>query len=223
MSTDHLPWDESIRQAALKLWHYHRLDQPVGPADLILVLGSHDLRVGDRAAELYRQSVSKRLCFTGGYGNWTRGHFERPEAELIAERAMACGVPESCILKEPRASNTGENIAFSKTLLKQQGWEISRAVAVQKPHMERRAWASLCCQWPEITWQVTSPQLDFDAYCQEGISPKMITEVMVGDLQRILTYPALGYQIPQEVPTEVSQAYELLMGRGYVGHLMPSN
>ena len=69
--------------------------------------------------------------------------------------------------------------------------------------MERRAWASLCCQWPEITWQVTSPQLDFDAYCQEGISPKMITEVMVGDLQRILTYPALGYQIPQEYLREL--------------------
>ena len=36
MSFDHLPWDESIDQAARKLWDYHRLNHPLESADLIL-------------------------------------------------------------------------------------------------------------------------------------------------------------------------------------------
>ena len=220
MSFDHLPWDESIDQAARKLWDYHRLNHPLEPADLILILGSHDLRVGDRAAELFHENMAPRLCFTGGYGNWTRGHFERPEAEMIAERAIACGVPASVLIKEPRASNTGENIQFSKELLAQHGWQVQRAIAIQKPYMERRAWASLCCQWPEVQWQVTSPQMSFDDYCHSALPPRMVAEVMVGDLQRIMAYPKLGYQTEQPVSDEVHLAYSYLIERGFVGHMM---
>ena len=58
MSFDHLPWDEWIDQAARKLWDYHRLNHSLEPADLILILGSHDLRVGDRAAELFHANMA---------------------------------------------------------------------------------------------------------------------------------------------------------------------
>ena len=40
---------------------------------------------------------------------------------------------------------------------------------------------------------------------------------MVGDLQRILIYPAKGFQIPQVVPPEVIAAYEA--AAGYDRHL----
>ena len=133
MSFDHLPWDESIDQAARKLWDYHRLNHPLEPADLILILGSHDLRVGDRAAELFHENMAPRLCFTGGYGNWTRGHFERPEAEMIAERAIACGVPESALIKEPRASNTGETSNFPRSCLPNMAGRCSAPLRFKNP------------------------------------------------------------------------------------------
>jgi hypothetical protein len=43
---------------------------------------------------------------------------------------------------------------------------------------------------------------------------------MVGDLQRIKFYPALGFQIEQEIPDEVWQAYEKLVELGYDQHLI---
>jgi hypothetical protein len=41
---------------------------------------------------------------------------------------------------------------------------------------------------------------------------------MTGDLERILDYPAKGYQIAQAVPMEVMEAYDFLIARGFDGH-----
>jgi hypothetical protein len=43
---------------------------------------------------------------------------------------------------------------------------------------------------------------------------------MVGDLQRIRVYPARGYQIEQDIPTDVWAAYEELVRAGYDRHLI---
>jgi hypothetical protein len=39
--------------AAEQLWSYHSIYGPTRPVDLIVGLGSYDLRVADRCAELY--------------------------------------------------------------------------------------------------------------------------------------------------------------------------
>jgi hypothetical protein len=44
--------------------------------------------------------------------------------------------------------------------------------------------------------------------------------IMVGDLQRIRTYPARGFQIPQEIPEDVWDAFEQLVAAGYNKHLV---
>ena len=43
---------------------------------------------------------------------------------------------------------------------------------------------------------------------------------MVGDIQRMKAYPALGFQIPQEMPPGVWDAYERLVSMGFDRHLM---
>ena len=43
---------------------------------------------------------------------------------------------------------------------------------------------------------------------------------MVGDLQRIKLYPALGYQIAQEIPDEVWSAFEGLVRAGFDKYLI---
>ena len=43
---------------------------------------------------------------------------------------------------------------------------------------------------------------------------------MVGDLQRIRVYATKGYQIAQEIPDDVWQAFEELVQAGYVRHLV---
>jgi hypothetical protein len=43
---------------------------------------------------------------------------------------------------------------------------------------------------------------------------------MVGDLQRILVYPSLGYQKATDVPPAVIEAYLALQAAGYTHHML---
>jgi hypothetical protein len=45
--------------------------------------------------------------------------------------------------------------------------------------------------------------------------------IMVGDVQRIKLYPAMGFQIPLEIPAGVWDAYEKLVAAGFDKHLVP--
>ena len=52
-------------------------------------------------------------------------------------------------------------------------------------------------QWPadDVNVQVTSPKLDYDEYFTDELDKTQIIDTMVGDLQRIIEYPKLGYQV----------------------------
>jgi len=210
---------EELRLAKI-LWDYHRLDQKPQVSDLIFVLGSHDLRVAERAAELYHPGLAPYILFSGRRGALTRDWTET-EAERFAALAESGGVPREKILVEARATNTGENIRYGYALLQKKGLSPRRMILVQKPYMERRTLATFLKQWPgkntEVT--VTSPVIPFETYPTEEIPVERVIEIMVGDLYRIKEYPAKGFQVPQEIPPEVMAAAEELVRRGYTGHL----
>lgn len=52
------------------------------------------------------------------------------------------------------------------------------------------------------------------------ISKDHILNVMVGDMQRIREYPRLGFQIEQNIPGDVWQAYEELVRLDFNKHLV---
>lgn len=208
-------------EAISTVWGYHQLGHVPEPADVIWALGSHDLRVADRAAELWHEGLAPLVVMSGGLGNLTEGVFERPEADLFAARAAELGVPAEAIVCENRSSNTGENVTFTRALLDGRGIVVKRVLAVQKPYMERRAYATIRMQWPEVAVQVTSPRLGFHDYCGDTIRREDVVHIMVGDLQRIMEYPKRGFMIEQEVPGGVVQAWEFLVSAGYRGHLLP--
>ena len=76
--------------------------------------------------------------------------------------------------------------------------------------MERRSLATFEKR-PGKELRVTSPQLEFEAYCNEEIPMERVINIMVGDLQRIRIYPSRGFQIEQVIPDEVGDAYEQLI------------
>jgi len=211
----------AVTEAIQRVWDYHQLHHDLSAADAIFALGSHDPRVADRAAELYHLKLAPWVIFSGGYGNLTRHRFNEPEAELFARRAGELGVPRRVMLIENRSTNTGENVKFTRELLAARGLEVRRVIAVQKPYMERRTFATLRAQWPEVEVRVTSPQLTFKDYCAE-IPRDDVVHIMVGDLQRILVYPARGFMEAQEVPAGVRAAFECLVAAGYTRHLLPA-
>jgi uncharacterized SAM-binding protein YcdF (DUF218 family) len=211
---------DEARNAAQIIWDYHHLNHELQAADAIWVLCSHDLRVADRAVELYEQKLAPRIIFSGGFGNFTDGVFEKPEADLFAERASQLGVPESAIMRENQSRNCGENVICTQRLLQELDLHLGSVIAVQKPYMERRTFATIRRQWPELELRVTSPKLSFEDYCTADIPMEKVIGIMVGDFQRIMEYPRLGFQIEQEVTTESKTAFEFLVAEGFDWHLM---
>ena len=207
-------------QLAKKLWDYHHLNQSLEKSDCILVLGSHDLRVAERGAELYLQGLAPILIFSGGLGNLTKEIWKEPEADKFATIALGMGVPQDAILIENKSTNTGENILFTQQLLKEKGLNPQSFIIVHKPYMERRSYATFKKYWPDKKLIVTSPQISFEEYPNDKIPLEKVINIMVGDLQRIKIYPEKGFQIFQEIPDDVWLAYEELISLGYDKHLI---
>ena len=81
--------------------------------------------------------------------------------------------------------------------------------------MERRTFATFAKNWADKQFVVTSPQISFDNYPTEDIPIEQVIAIMVGDLQRIKLYPAKGFQIEQQIPDDVWQAYKQLVQMGF--------
>ena len=47
-----------------------------------------------------------------------------------------------------------------------------------------------------------------------------VTDMLVGDLQRVIEYPARGFAIAQDVPADVTGAFQRLITAGYDSRLM---
>jgi uncharacterized SAM-binding protein YcdF (DUF218 family) len=216
--------DERLRKLAERVWRYHHMDHELQKSDVILVLCSHDTTVAERGAQLFLDGWAPLLMFTGGLGSITKHLWSDPEADRFARIAIGMGVPEDRILIENRSTNTGENVAFSRELLRSRGLDPSSFILVQKPYMERRTFATFRQVWPEKSVRVTSPQISMDdyltRYSHESLSVEDVISIMVGDLQRIREYPARGFQIPQEIPADVWHAYDQLVAAGFDRHLL---
>tara|TARA_Y100001956_G_C4127480_1_gene191116 strand:+ start:2131 stop:2730 length:600 start_codon:yes stop_codon:yes gene_type:complete len=186
-----------------------QLGHDLHKADCIFVLGSNDLRVAEYAAKLYLEGWANTLIFSGGVGRLTEGVFDQTEAETFAAIARDMGVPNKSIIIENKATNTGENVKFTSELLEQLGYEFKSFILVQKPYMERRTYATFLKQWPGYIEQlcVTSPKTGFSDYFNEEIELDTTVRAMLGDLERIKTYPALGFQIEQALPQSVEDSF----------------
>ena len=211
---------------AKKLYDYHHLYHTLKKSDLILVATSNDVRVAGYAADLYRAGWAPRILFSGNkplrVNDLKMTHWGMPEAEKFKEIAIAAGVPAEDIIVETKSTNSGEDIRFSFELLKQLDLVPRSVILLQKPFMERRLWAIFKKQWPDPTTEamVTSPTIAYEDYPTADISKEDFINIMVADFQKILEYPKLGYQIPQDVPDDVRDAYEELIKMGYTKGLI---
>jgi uncharacterized SAM-binding protein YcdF (DUF218 family) len=217
--TDTIPAE--VRANVETLWNYHHLDHELRHTDVGVGLGSHDIGVAVRTAELYHQGLFPLIVFTGANAPTTIDRFPRGEAVHYRERALDEGAPDAAIRVEPKARNTGENFLLTRDLLATEGLTPKSLTVVSRPYQERRAYATCRKLWPEVDIVCTSQRIDLDAYAAGiGDIPRMIN-VMVGDTQRIRLHAEQGYAIAQDIPADVHAAYERLVAAGYTRHLLP--
>jgi uncharacterized SAM-binding protein YcdF (DUF218 family) len=215
---------ETAMGPARIVWEYLQLKHDPIPGDVIVVFGTNDLRVARFAARLYHEGFGCRLVCTGGMahqGDLLATNWQRTEAEMFAEEATALGVPSDRIVLEPRAVNTAENVRFTRELLCRNGDRPRNLVLVTKPFMQRRVWATMVVEWPEVPASVASERMTLDEYFTEDLPPEKVIPIMLGDLQRVWIYARRGWSAAQIVPSEVMEAYRQLKALGFTQQLLP--
>ncbi|UMR30087.1 YdcF family protein [Massilia sp. MB5] len=91
---------------------------PARPSDLGFLFGTrHGVREFCEAAyTLWQAGMFPRLLVSGGCaGDWPQS-----KAAMIGEELLKLGLPESALILESSATNTGENVIFGRS-----GWRKS--------------------------------------------------------------------------------------------------
>ncbi|PKW14988.1 YdcF family protein [Saccharopolyspora spinosa] len=211
---------ENVRADVERLWNYHDLHHELRACDVGVGLGSHDLGVADHIVDLYQAGNFPLIVFTGANAPTTVGRFPRGEAVHYRERALEREVPDSAILVEPQATNTAENIEYTRRLLAAKDIAVGSILLVSRPYQQRRAFATAKKIWPEVEIVCSSQRLPLDEYVRAIGDADRVINMLVWDTQRITVYAERGFAIPQEVPDEVNASYRRLVDGGYVSRLV---
>ncbi len=203
--------DKTILQRAEVLWEYHHMHHLLAPADCIVVLWSIDIRTAERWAQLFLEWYAPFIVFSWWYWRKSKILRNEPEAKKYATRARELGVPYEAILIEDQSTNTGENITLTRQLLTHHWVDPQKFILVHKPYMERRSFATWKAQRPEKEVIISSPRIALSSYPNELITMDDLINSMVWDLHRIAVYPDLWFQIKQDIPHHVWNAYEKLI------------
>jgi len=208
-------FSSQIIKAVKVLWDFNQLNQDLSVADLILILGSSDLNVAIRGAQIYHLGLGKTIITSGGFGRLT-SKFTKSEADRFKDILVENKVPKDIIFVEDKSTNTGENIRFSQNLILDKPIKANSIILVTKTYMEKRALATFQKQWlkTETKVQITSPKTSFETFLHSQDIQNFIN-IIVGDTQRLKLYPELGFMEKVDIPDYVWNAYNYLVGCGF--------
>ncbi|MEO6090309.1 MAG: hypothetical protein ABIQ18_45120 [Umezawaea sp.] len=74
--------------------------------------------------------------------------------------------------------------------------------------------------WPEVDVVCASEELALADYVRSIGDEKLVIDMLVGDLQRVVEYPELGFATDQHVPVGVTEAYDRLLRDGFDSRLL---
>jgi uncharacterized SAM-binding protein YcdF (DUF218 family) len=211
---------EGVRRDVETLWRYHDMHHELRRCDVGIGLGSHDLGVAIVATRLYHDGLYPLIVFSGANAPTTVDRFPRGEAVHYREYAVEHGVPEMAVLVEPDATNTAQNLTYSRELLRERGVVPQSVILMSRPYQQRRAFATCRKVWPEVDVFCASNPLALDDYVTSIGDVRRVIDMLVGDTQRIDVYAERGFAIAQEMPAEVRSAFRRLVDAGYTSRLV---
>ena len=205
---------------ARTLWDYHQMHHELRPCSVGIGLGSHDPSVPAFSAELFHRGLIPLVVFTGANSPTTRDRFPGGEAIHYQEEVVKLGVLRKAILLEYRATNTEENIRFLRRLLADRNVDVASVLLISKPYQQRRAFATCTRIWPDVEVVCASPPISMTDYVAAIGDAALVIHMLVGETQRVIEYPRLGYAAEQAVPASVLDAYARLVQAGYTRRLI---
>lgn len=218
-------YDSDVFHALEVIWNYMILNQRIQPCDIILGCGCSNMDIPVKCAELFKAGYGKKILFSGGLGKLTKDVFQKSEAEVYRDIAVEYGISNDDILVETQSTNTGDNFRFSKKIL--EGYHVRSILIVHSITSERRTLATAKAILPDYQLFITSPEYTFQQfltllrkdvpYFNRGVS------LLVGDIQRMIVYPQFGWQVKEDVPDAVIEAYYTLKRMGFDQYIYSSS
>lgn len=207
------PAEPGARVAYRTLVEFLALADDPRPASVIMCLGSRDLHVPIRAAELFHDGIAPLVVCTGGV-ELSNGE---PEALVFATELVRHGVPADRIVVETESTHTGDNVTFGVAAVRPLT-SVTSVVAVAWPFVSRRCAATFAHREPLIEVQ------SVPAFCRLG-RPVSLTPYMarraLQQLGRIQRYVGSRQIAHVDIPAEVLDAAALL--RSALGSLNRAN
>lgn len=200
---------------AITLYEYLAVQDTPRHADLVIGFGHFDMDIPRQCGRLYRAGYAPRILLTGGVGAGT-ADLGRPEGLAFREllRREFPDIPGAHVLVENRSTNTAENITMSEAVLRAADASfcfeggIRSVIAVASPYRQRRVMLTLKKLYPDITVTSAPPESSFGEqralFAQKG---QDLTELLIGEAERLEKYPALGWIAEEPLPPEIKAAY----------------
>jgi uncharacterized SAM-binding protein YcdF (DUF218 family) len=165
---------------------------PARPSDLGFLFGTrHGVpEFCEAAYSLWQAGMFSRLLVSGG----RTGSLPVSEAEMIAERLLALGLPASALILETAAMNTGENVRFGRTRVAEVlGLDAIRSVLViGKICATRRYLMTLERHWPGLRLSVC-PVNYFGVPAERWHEHEEFRARVLGEFEKLPRYLAAGF------------------------------
>lgn len=179
-----------------KITDFLFLENEIVPCQYAIVLGNELMETMVLVADLFNKGyIKERIIITGHSVKKDR----KPEAERFFEYGLSLGIPEHMMSLEKEATNTYENLLFSKRIIEGKNAEfkgINSLMFVAKAFVMRRIWmTSRALNYPKDINYVFFPTVDTegrnigrDTWWKSEIA----IERVLAELQRIATYSLKG-------------------------------
>jgi len=142
------------------------------------------------ARDLWQQGMFDRLLISGG----TTGSSPRTEAAVIAERLVGLGIPETALILETAATNTGENVRFGRARVAEvmDAAAIRSVVVIGKACSARRYLMTLQRHWSGLRMSVC-PVNYFGVPTERWHEHEEFQSRVLGEFHKIPRYIAEGF------------------------------
>lgn len=206
----HRPVDPVLRDF---ITDYLMVETPLKKADIGFIFGNKyrsDL-IADQAAKLYHAGYFDKLIVSGGV-SCENG---QTEANYIAALLMEKKVPARAILRENKATNTGENVRFSLPILdKEIGLDkIGSVIAIGKVYAARRYLMTLE-RWLPGRELISAPVNDFLATeKQHWDRHPRFSRVVREQIRRIPDYMEKDFLASVQIRDRINTASEARSGK----------
>ncbi|QHT70925.1 YdcF family protein [Rhodocytophaga rosea] len=207
-----------MKSPAETVFEYLYLRDPVSKADVVIGFGHFDPKIPAKCGELYLAGMAPQIIFTGGMGAGTADLGE-PEALYFTKVLYQTypSIPKPVVITESTSANTGENLRFTAALLQTKyphlafDTSMQRVIIVANAYRQRRVFHTCQLYFSQVTWINCPPETSYQAEWEMFASKGENLDVqLVGETERLLTYPAKGFMSSISIPDQIMEAYHTL-------------